>query len=181
MVGPMAAGKTTLSRALSVAVGVPYAPLDWVGFHAMVRDGLDVRAYEAQSSWEARHRLRMPHLIAAAEAAVRDFPGFLLDYGAGFAHFDDPEHAARLRAVLDPLPNVIHVTTSLDPDEAAARCLARDRARWEAAGHACDASRESWHRTYAHSPCYPAVAKHTVVTHDRSVEDCVEEIIKLLG
>lgn len=180
LIGPMAAGKTTLSRALSASLALPYAPLDWVAFHTIVRDGLDVRAYEDEKVWANRIALLRPHLVAAAEAAVRDFPGFVLDFGAGHAHFTEPDELARLDAVLGPLPNVFHVVPSLDPDETVRICLERDKARWAASGQTWDPSRGPFHEAFARSESFRRVAKHTVVTGDRSVEACVEEIRGLL-
>ena len=180
LIGPMGAGKTTLSRALSEAVGVPYAPLDWVGFHAMVRDGLDVRAYEADETWADKHRRRMPHLIAAVEDAIRSFPEFLLDFGAGHAHFETEDEQARLRSVLGPLPNVFLVMPCADPAEAEAICLARDKARWAKAGHEWDATRAPYHRAFVRSEAFREVAKHTVLTEGRSVQDCVAEMLASL-
>lgn len=180
LIGPMGAGKTTLSRALSAAVGVPYAPLDWVGFHTMVRDGLDVRAYEADETWADKHRRRLPHLIAVAEDVIRSFPRFLLDFGAGHAHFETAEEQARLRAVLGPLPNVFLVMPCADLDEAEANCVARDKARWAQAGHEWDATRAPFHRAFVRSESFRQVAKHTVFTEGRSVEDCVAEMLERL-
>jgi len=180
LIGPMAAGKTTLSRALSSRLGLPYAPLDWVGFHAMVRDGLDVRAYEAAPSWAEQHAIRLPHLIAAAEGAVRDFPKFLLDFGAGHAHFDPPEEQARLAAVLGPLPNVFLILPTLDLDRAEAICLERDQARWAKHGHDWEETRAPFHRTYVRSACFRQVAKHTILTEGREIQACVDEMLGLL-
>ncbi|MEL6341781.1 MAG: hypothetical protein AAFV53_01515 [Myxococcota bacterium] len=180
LIGPMAAGKTTLSRALSAALGVPYAPLDWVGFNPMVLDGLDVRAYEAAGSWAERDAMRRPHHLAAVEAVLRDFSGFLLDFGAGHAHFEDGPEQDRLAALLAPLPNVFLLVPSIDPDEAEQICVRRDQQRWADSGQAWDPSRRGAHRDFARSASFRRVARHIILTEGRTVEDCVAEMISLI-
>lgn len=180
LLGPMAAGKTTLSRAVSEALDLPYAPLDWVGFHTMVLDGLDVRAYEAADVWADRLALMEPHLIAVAESAVRHFRDFVLDFGAGHAHFETEGEIARLEAVLGPLPNVFLVLPCLDVHAAEAICQERDQARWREAGQTWDASRAPYHRAFVRSASFRRVAKHTILTEGRSVDECVDEITSLL-
>ncbi len=177
MIGPMAAGKTTLARAVSAALDLPYAPLDWIGFAPMVRHGLDVRAYEAASDWAARDAIRRPHCLAAAEAALRDFPDFVLDFGAGHAHADDPTDMARLEALLAPMPHVVWVRPHEDPDEGVRIVTARDQARFAAQGHAWDASREPALRAFVHSPCFPRLATMSVVTGGRDIDACVDEVV----
>ena len=119
-------------------------------------------------------------MLAAAEAAVRDFQGFVLDFGAGHAHFEAPAEVERIEAALGPLPNVFRVTPAADPEEAIRLSLARDQARWAEAGQTCDESRRPWVSTYVRSETIRRVAKHTIVTSDRDVEDCVDEMVALL-
>ena len=177
LIGPMAAGKTTLARALSVRLGLPYAPLDWVAFSPMVLDGFDVRVYEEAETWADKHALRLPHLLPAVRAVLRDFGEYILDFGAGHAHFDEEEEREELAALLAPLPNVIRVLPAADPDAAVRICVERDQERWRRAGYDWDASRAEWHDRYVRSACFRQVAKRTVITGGRSVADCVEEIV----
>ena len=177
LIGPQAAGKSTLAAAVAKARGLRHVPLDAVRYYYFLLEGFEFARQLAAPDFATVAAYWKPFEIGAAEGVLADFPDSVIDFGASQAHFEQPDRRARFEAALGPLPNVFLLLPSLDLEEAIRICDERDRARM---GPRYDPMRGELARKYVHSDCFRAVAKHTVVTGGRSVEEAAEELLSLL-
>ena len=118
-----------------------------------------------------------PFEIDAAERIVTEFSDSVIDLGAGHAHYTDPGRIARLEAAFAPIPNVVLLMPSLDLDRAEEICNERDKERL---GKRYDPARADLTRVFVRSECFRRVAKHTVVTEERTVDETLEDVRALL-
>jgi len=178
LIGPIAAGKSTLGHAIAERLGVRQVPLDAVRFYYFLQSGFSFAEQARQPDYVALARYWKPFEIDAVERILQDFPNAVIDFGAGQAHFEDPARLARLQAALAPLPNVFLLLPHADPDRCAALCLERDQKRLK---DRWDPAREQLIEQFVRSASFRSVAKHTVVTGDRPVDASLEEVLALLA
>lgn len=119
LIGPAAAGKSTLGAALASATDRPFVDVDALG-----------EAYYAEAGWtmtRLRDRIRAVGRVAAerewevarahaVERVVGDHPGAIVALGAGHSHYTRPELFERVRAALRPVAHVVLVLPSGDPE-----------------------------------------------------------------
>lgn len=177
IIGPMAAGKSTVAGALAQRLGVHQIPLDAVRWYYHLKDGLrfgDQIAHAKEGGFAAVVRYWAPYSISAVERVLLEFPQTIIDFGAGHAHFEDPEHVRRLEAALAPVSNVILLMPSADLDRSIAVCAERDAERL---GPKRDASRDLVNEAFVRSECFRRVATRTVFVEERTVDETVDDIV----
>jgi hypothetical protein len=142
LVGPPAAGKSTLGELVAARLGVPFVDIDEVGDRYYAEAGWSVaRLVErvavvgrlaAEREWE-------PARAHAVRRVLADHPGAVVSLGAGHTAFTDPGHLATVRAALADVPHVVLVLPSADRDAALAelrrRCVATKGTDWVRDGH----------------------------------------------
>jgi cytidylate kinase len=142
LVGPAAAGKTTLGARVADRLGVPFVDVDaaadpWYAEVGWSVERLAARATEvgrlaAEREWE-------PARVHALERAVAAHPGAVVAAGAGHTSVTRADLADRVRAVLAPVRHVVLVLPS--PDRAASlaelrrRCVVAKGRDWVVEGH----------------------------------------------
>lgn len=176
-IGPVCAGKSTLARALSIELGVRYVPLDAIRFYYFLQSGFSFIEMMDKPDSKAVVRYWKPFELEAVERVVSDFSDSVLDFGAGQAHYTDPERITRLESILEPIPNVLHVVPSLDADRAEQICIERDKHR---SSTGWDSTWEEFTRAMVRSECFRCVAKHTIVTGDRTPQQSLEDVLAAL-
>lgn len=177
-IGPMAAGKSTTARALAARLDLPLVPLDAIRWYYHLQDGFSFVEEAEEMDFPTKVKGWEPYSIRAVEKALAEFPEAIHDFGAGHAHYGDPERVERLVAALAPIEHVVLVLPHADLDRTAALCDARDRDRLGAEHHP---SRDVMNRTFIHSPVFRRVATHAVFVEGRSVDAVVDELVGLLG
>ena len=173
-IGPMAAGKTTLSKATAKRLGRRYIPLDVLRYYYYAAAGMDFLEMYERPVFEQVVEFWGPYHLPAVERVLNEFPEAVIDFGAGHAHFTRPDRRARLNELVGPIADVFLILPSADLDRATQISLERDRKRL---GDRWDPTREPFAEQYVRSPSFRDVAKHTIVTEGRSVEACVDEIV----
>lgn len=176
-IGPMAAGKSTLSKALATRLGARLVPLDAVRWYYHLEDGYDFTAPEPEGGFPEIVRGWEPFSIAAVERALEDFPGSVFDFGAGHAHFEDPARVDRLEQALSTVAHVVLVLPHADLDATEQLCNQRDQER---GGSRWSHSRDVMNRTFIHSEVFRRVATHTVFVEGRAAEQVVDELMAQL-
>ena len=142
LIGPAAAGKTTVGSLAAPILGVPFVDIDDVGsaYYAEVGWSIDrlvrrtgqVGRLAAERDWE-------PARAHAVRRAVADHSGAVLALGAGHASYTDPRCLAAVRAALSRVPRVVLLLPSDDRATALTELRQRSRASkgtdWISSGH----------------------------------------------
>ncbi|MFC8922135.1 shikimate kinase [Cellulosimicrobium sp. NPDC057127] len=142
LVGPPAAGKTTIGELAAARLGVPFVDVDEVGdrYYAEVRWSVArlvervgvVGRLAAEREWE-------PARAHAVGRVVAEHPGAVVALGAGHTSYTDATHLATVRAVLADVPHVVLVLPSADRDaaldELRRRSVATKGTDWVRDGH----------------------------------------------
>ncbi|MET4059460.1 shikimate kinase [Arthrobacter sp. UYP6] len=138
LIGPAAAGPTTIGELAAAQLGLPFVDLDGIGERYYAEVGWSIQRLVDCSNELGRvaaERMWEPTRAHAVQRAVEDHPHSVLALGAGHTSFIDPGCFARVSAA----PSVVLVLPS--PDRAAAlaelrcRSLASKGTEWISAGH----------------------------------------------
>lgn len=142
LIGPAAAGKSTVGALLAERLGVPFVDLDavagafypevgWSVERLVARVG-DVGRVAAEREWE-------PARAHAVERVVATAPGAVIALGAGHTSYTRPELRERIRRALATASDVVLLLPS--PDRDASLATLRERSvrtkgrTWVADGH----------------------------------------------
>ncbi len=178
-IGPSRAGKSTLSVLVGEALGLPVCKVDRLRWEYYERWGLSRaesdRVY-AEQGWAATLQLWRPYEIRLTETLFDERQDCVFDIGAGFAHHDDPERAARFRAALGPFRHVILVLPSEDVEEAV-RVLWDRSPKYDPAIHG---EFFDFPRYEVVHPLPREVATIVLYAEGRTPEECAEELVARL-
>jgi hypothetical protein len=180
LIGPIAAGKSSVARGLSKRTGQRNIPLDairWYYFFQMGFDFAEQRRREDEHGLLARFDYWKPFETYAAERVVADFPDDLIDFGAGYTVQEDEALFARVQAALAPVPHVILLLPSPDVEEALTILSERMPPDIPPEHRETDAQ---INRGFLTSPCNARLATATVYTGRRSVEEVSDEVLALI-
>ncbi|MEV4562145.1 shikimate kinase [Nonomuraea sp. NPDC049419] len=120
LIGPAAAGKSTLGEAVAAATGRWFVDVDALGagYYAEVGWSMDrlrerIRAVgrvAAEREWE-------PARAHAVERVVAGHPDAVIAFGAGHSQYTRPDLRERVREALRPVEHVVLVLPSPDPEQ----------------------------------------------------------------
>jgi len=117
LIGPIAAGKSTLGNLLSVALGLPQCSIDDVRFRYYSEIGYDEsfakRVYQSEGFW-GLYRYWKPFEAHAVERVVEDHPNSVIDLGAGHSVYEDDALFVRVKRALAPCRHVVLLLPSPD-------------------------------------------------------------------
>lgn len=142
LIGPAAAGKTTIGQLVAELLHVPFVDLDDVGERYYAEVGWSIQRLAERSRQLGRvaaEREWEPARAHAVVRAVEDHPGAVLALGAGHTSYMDHRCFAQVADVLAGVPQVALILPS--PDRASSlaelrrRSLASKGTDWISAGH----------------------------------------------
>lgn len=127
LIGPAAAGKSTIGPLLAASVGLPFVDLDEVADRYYSEVGMsldDFRTKIDAVGYAAAHRWWQPAQVNALQRVLDDCPGSVVAVGAGHTHFEDRQFADAAASALRR-----HVVVLLLPecDRARSAALLRER------------------------------------------------------
>jgi hypothetical protein len=184
LIGPSKAGKTTIAKALSERLKLPWLDLDnlrWDYYAEMGYDHAHAQEIRQQGGMRALAEHWKPYDIHAVERVLSDYPdGHILAFGAGHSVYADPEQFARAERAFAPFQHVLLILPSLNINEACA--LMRQRI-FEDDGLPDDAldAITAINRFFMQHPSNRRLAHHVIVNKDKTVDQTCDEILSLLN
>jgi hypothetical protein len=179
LVGPLAAGKSTLGALVAERLGQPFVDIDDIAWSYCAEVGWSLdRLLERDQAvgWTAAEREWEPARAHAAQRAVADHPEAVIAFGAGYTSFTSPDCADQVRRALAPVPAVIRLLPSPNPERSIAvlreRAIASRGKDWIIEGH-------DWITEWVADPLAAEVAAATVFTDGISPETSAEELVQL--
>lgn len=179
LIGPVAAGKSTLGKLLAAKLDAPQCSMDdlrWeyyreIGYDAEVQKGLwDQQGFGAvMRYWKPFEAHAVERLLSAHHDCA---PGCVIDFGAGHSLYEDEALFARVQQAMAPFPNVVLLLPSADLDESIQILAERTK---EGAPPDFD------HTPFVKHPSNHRLARHTVYTKDQTPEQTCDRIIALVG
>ena len=107
LIGPIAAGKSSVADLLAERTGRRNVPLDlvrWAYYYQIGYDRAEERRGVRAHGQLAREAYWKPFEAYAVERVLADFPDTLIDFGAGHSVYEEEELFARVQAALAPVP-----------------------------------------------------------------------------
>jgi hypothetical protein len=181
LIGPVTAGKSTISEALATRLGAPRISLDAIAERYYVEYGFPKAEFERVRENEGfltAYRCWWPALAHATERVLGEYPDHIIDLGAGHTHYEDRTLFARVRSALQGRSNVVlllpssHLQRSIE--------VLRDRSirtrgwTWEVDGYDFIAQ-------WVHDPGNSELATLTVYTEGRTPAETCDEILANIG
>ena len=120
LIGPHAAGKSTLAALLGERLVLPVVSLDrvkWDHFRALGCDESEARRIQEEQGFWAMTRWLQPYAIAMVERVLAGHRDCIFDFGAGHSMYDEPAFVARIHAALAPFRSVVLVLPLPDEEE----------------------------------------------------------------
>ena len=181
LIGPSKAGKTTLARALGEATGWPWLDLDKLRWDYYAEIGYDPALADAHR----RHggivelaRYWRPFDVYGVERVLHDYPtGHVIAFGAGHSYYDAPGLFRRARKALAPFPHVILLLPSPDIVVSAAELERRLRESEPDMEEISIRGIMAMNRTFLTHPSNARLAKRTVYTLGKSIDELVTELL----
>jgi DNA polymerase III delta prime subunit len=173
LIGPSGVGKTTIGTQLARMFGCPFHSLDTAQLPYLVAAGYDgayAETLRASPVPFARYHYRRTFFPAALDGFLRDYPHGILELGAGHPIAPDSIRQAQITARLAPYPRVLLLLPTADLQESIALIRARLGEPESAPGI---------NQLLTHDTTYLTLAKYTVYTHDKTVNNICDEIRQL--
>ena len=169
LIGPVAAGKSTVAGLLAGRLGWPNVCTDAVCGAYYAELGFDhgeSARRQRSGGLRAAYRYWKPFEAYAVERILADHQDAVIDLGGGHSVQEDPELLARVQAALAPVANVVLLLPSPDPEESV-RVLTRRRP---------PPGDFDWHRHFVTHPSNRALAKLVVYTAGETAEQTCEVV-----
>ncbi|WP_051432710.1 shikimate kinase [Promicromonospora kroppenstedtii] len=179
LVGPLAAGKSTLGALVAERLGHAFVDIDDIAWSYCAEVGWSLgRLLERDDAvgWAAAEREWEPARAHAVQRAVAEHPDAVIALGAGYTSFTDPAWAEEVRRTLAPVPDVIHLLPSPDPERSVT--VLRERAI-SARGKDWIIEGRDWIAAWVADPLAAEVAAATVFTDGAVPAESADQLVAL--
>ena len=184
LIGPIAAGKSTVGAVLSELLGVPQVSMDDVRWAYFAELGYDRAEAERQSlqgrTVAEKLAYGKPYEVHSIERVLADRPGFVIDLGASNSVYDDDAQFERVRRAMTDA-RVVLVLPLPDVDASSVVLMERLRAIVHAKGEELSQQLLDFDDYFLRHPSNQRLADLAVYTEGRSPRAVAEEIVAWLG
>jgi hypothetical protein len=184
LIGPLAAGKTTVGKLLGESLSVHTLELDdlrWGYYAEMGYNPERAEQLRRDGGIKARGAYWKQFEIYSVERIVQDYPvGHVLSFGAGNSVYDDPSHFARAQKALASYPYVILLLPSADVNESMRVLLERFQALVPDCADEDLKQVAEINRYFIEHPANARLATYTIYTAGKSPAEICDEILKAL-
>ena len=180
IIGPVGVGKSTQGALVAEAINKQSLSLDTIANDYYEANGFSMAYYQKakkeQGLLEA-YRQWWPSLAYAAQQVVNDYPGHVIDFGAGHSHYDDEKLFEGVELALSDILNVILLLPSPDLDHSVTvlreRCTKQRGRDWIANGY-------DFIEHWVKDECNHRLATMTIYTEGKTSEETRNEIVHKL-
>jgi len=185
LIGPLAAGKSTIGKLLGEALNVPALELDdlrWGYFAEMGYNSDHSEQLRREGGLKARGVYWKPFEVYSVERVLQDYPaGYVLSFGAGHSVYDDPTHLEWAQKVLAPYPYVILLLPAADTGESLRLLTERFHQLVPDCAEEDLKQVVELNRYFVEHPANACLATHTVYTGGKSPVETCGDILELLN
>ncbi|MBE9205456.1 shikimate kinase [Nostoc sp. LEGE 06077] len=176
LIGPIGAGKSTIGELLANHLGIPQCSMDELRWGYYQEIGYDEKLAQQKRETEGLYSVYQywkPFEAHAVERLVSEYKDCVIDFGAGPSVYEDTSLFQRVQKVLEPLPYVILLLPSPDLHESLQ--ILNDRNEYVTDGS------PNINEHFLRHPSNYLLAKFTVYTKDKALQETCNEILDLLG
>jgi shikimate kinase len=185
LIGPMSAGKSTIHKALSEALGYTALELDELRWDYYTEIGYDKekeRKLREEEGLGAVLKYWKPFEVHAVERVLKTYPeNHVVAFGAGHSVYEDKDLFQRAKEALAPFPYVILLLPTEDMTANEAILRARFHAAEPEMPEDLLDTIMGFNRVFLTHPSNARLATHTVYTEGKSVEESCAEIMRLIS
>lgn len=183
LVGPMGVGKTTLALHLSEKLGLLNFPIDRLKWYYRFKNGYDLakgtKILKESGFQELANYFTDYFGNAELAEILNEFRGGIFDFGASHSHYENYNDLLEAKRILAPFNNIIQL---LPTDDFETNCKILDKRigkRYEDIEWKKEVlnSYIEQNRVYLLSNSYSSLAKTTVYTEGKTIEQVGEEIL----
>lgn len=182
LIGPIGAGKTTVSRLLAEKLELSLCSIDNIRWAYYEKVGYDksLASKIAASGHGIQGVLRYskPFEAQMVERVLADYQHSIIDFGASNSVYDDEDLLARVENALAPYPNVMLLLPSPDADESSAILKNRLTRMLTEAGKAFTDELFELNKYFIQHPSNHRLAKQVIYTKDKTPENICDEIMQ---
>jgi shikimate kinase len=175
LIGPIGAGKSTLSKLVAEKLGIPCRHMDHVRAHYYKEIGYDddlAQQILSKDSFLGLYRYWKPFEAHAVERLLSENEEVVIDFGGGHSVYEDDALFARVQKALAPYPYVILILPS--PDKEKSVKILNERT-----GGVVSEGFDFHVHFVTHHSNYD-LAKHIVYTEGKTPEETCAEIVEII-
>lgn len=183
LIGPMAAGKSTIAALLAEKLNMPRFGVDehrWTYYEKSGYDSAHADHLYKTAGGAALLQYWKPFEADAVVQMLKDQPDCVMDFGAGHSVYEDEGLFAKVAQALAPYPNVILLLPSPDLEKSAEICNARFLAQMAEEGQTVDQQTLEMNAHFVKHPSNHKLARITVYSEDKTPEETADELITKL-
>ncbi|AFY44115.1 shikimate kinase [Nostoc sp. PCC 7107] len=175
-IGPMGAGKSTVSKLLANQLGIPQCSMDEYRWNYYQEIGYDEELAKQKREIEGLlgvYQYWKPFEAYAVERLLSEHKNCVIDFGAGHSVYEDTSLFQRMQKTLESYPNVVLLLPSPDLHESLQ--ILNDRNEYIPDGS------PNINEHFLSHPSNYLLAKFIVYTKDKTPQETCNEILDLLG
>jgi len=175
LIGPISAGKSTLSKLIAEKLGMPCRRMDQVRIRYYKEIGYDddlAQQILSKHSFLGLYRYWKPFEAHAVERLLSENEEVVIDFGGGHSVYEDDALFARVQKALAPYPYVILILPS--PDKEKSVKILNERT-----GGVVSEGFDFHEHFVTHHSNYD-LAKHIVYTEGKTPEETCAEIVEII-
>jgi len=175
LIGPIGAGKSTLSKLIAEKLGIPSRHMDQVRVRYYKEIGYDddlAQQILNKDSFLGLYRYWKPFEAHAVERLLSENEEVVIDFGGGHSVYEDDALFARVQKALAPYPYVILILPS--PDKEKSVKILNERT-----GGVVSEGFDFHEHFVTHHSNYD-LARHIVYTEGKTPEETCAEIVEII-